>query len=359
MCDGHWKVLTNVPCVAYNETEDSLVMFHGDDFLAEGHDSSLDKLDEVLGAFEIKRLPRIGPTAGREGVFLHRTIRWNDSGFSYRPDPKHVVALIVTLSVKMRDLLHRFTRDTGKGQANTLSELSVTEKAIYMSASGLLQYIALDVVFATKEARSRTAKADMLALLLLKRHREVATTYPYQENRSQINCCTDADWAGDVTTRLSTTTGALMHGAHWQERWSATQKVRALSSGESDVYAQGSGAARGLLMKHVCHEAGETTKTLVLHCDSVASRGMAQRLGAGKCHHIEVEWLWSQQAMDDERRWATKQVPTDSNIADIGMKEPDERQNMETDEPDGNEFGCWCGVSCAADSGENHGDVAS
>ena len=61
---------------AYGETEDSLVMFHRDDFLAEAHDSSLDKLDEVLGAFEIKRLPRIGPTAGREGVFLHRTIRW-------------------------------------------------------------------------------------------------------------------------------------------------------------------------------------------------------------------------------------------------------------------------------------------
>ena len=32
-------------------------MFHGDDFLAEGDDSSLDKLDEVVGAFEIKRLP--------------------------------------------------------------------------------------------------------------------------------------------------------------------------------------------------------------------------------------------------------------------------------------------------------------
>ena len=31
LCDGHWKVLTSVPCVAYNETEDSLVMFHGDD----------------------------------------------------------------------------------------------------------------------------------------------------------------------------------------------------------------------------------------------------------------------------------------------------------------------------------------
>ena len=145
LCDGHWKVLTCVPCVAYNETEDSLVMFHGDDFLAEGHDSSLDKLDDVLEAFEIKRLPRIGPTAGREGVFLHRRIRWNESGFSYRPDPKHVDALITILSLEdARPVATPFTRDTGKGQANTLSELSETEQAIYMSGSGLLQYIALD-----------------------------------------------------------------------------------------------------------------------------------------------------------------------------------------------------------------------
>ena len=78
LCDSDWKVLTSVPCVAYNETEDSLVVFHGDDFMAEGHDSSLDKLNTVLASFEIKRLIRIGPTAGREGVFTHRTIRWTN-----------------------------------------------------------------------------------------------------------------------------------------------------------------------------------------------------------------------------------------------------------------------------------------
>ena len=31
-------------------TEDPLVMFDGDDFLAEGHDRSLDKLDEGVGS---------------------------------------------------------------------------------------------------------------------------------------------------------------------------------------------------------------------------------------------------------------------------------------------------------------------
>ena len=30
----------------------------------------------------------------------------------------------------------------------------------------------------------------------------------------------------------------------------------------------------------------------------------------------------------------------------------DERQNMEFGEPDGNDFGCWCGLSCATTNGE-------
>ena len=57
-----------------------------------------------------------------------------------------------------------------------------------MSGSGVFQYMALDrmkIVFVTREVKSRTVKADVLALLLLKRlarylvdHREVAMKYP-------------------------------------------------------------------------------------------------------------------------------------------------------------------------------------
>ena len=107
--------------------------------------------------------------------------------------PKHVDALVATLLLEdARPVATPYTRDTGKGQANTLCELSMTEKAIHMSGSGLLQYVALyrvDVVFATKAVRSRTAKGDVLALLSLKRvarhlvcHCEVALNYPYQRH---------------------------------------------------------------------------------------------------------------------------------------------------------------------------------
>ena len=56
------------------------------------------------------------------------------------------------------------------------------------------------------------------------------------------------------------------------------------------------------------------------------------------------------QAMDD-KKLPTNHVPTEPNIADIGDEGVDERQNMETDELDGNELGCWGGVPCAAARG--------
>ena len=43
---------------------------------------------------------------------------------------------------------------------------------------------------------------------------------------------------------------------------------------------------------------GEPKKTLTLHCDSVASRGMAQKF--------------------DEKKSITKHVPNEANIPDIG-----------------------------------------
>ena len=113
LCESHKKV-------HISEKEESLVLFRGDDFLAEGHESSLDKLGEVLSACEIKRLPIVGPTVGREGVFLRRRIQWNESGFPYRPDPKHVDALVEALSLEDARLVPTITRETAKEQANTL-----------------------------------------------------------------------------------------------------------------------------------------------------------------------------------------------------------------------------------------------
>ena len=83
---------------------------------------------------------------------------------------------------------------------------------------------------------------------------------------------------------------------------------------------------------------------------------MAQRLGAGKCRHIEVKWLWSQQAMD-EKKLATKHVSTVSNVADIGTKRLTSDRIWKLMNLMG--MSLVAGVSCAAANGDKHGDVES
>lgn len=328
--NGGWLPLISTSCVAYNSKEDSLLIFHGDDFLAEGHDSTLDRLDTVLQQFEIKVAPRVGPTGVSSCVFLHRKICWDASGFHYVPDGKHVQSLSKALSLEgCKPAATPSSKDTGKNNPSALEPLDYGDQKLYLSAAGLLQYIALDrpdIGYITKEVRQRVHKADILAMLMVKRASrylcsipEVRINYVYQSEPKDISCYTDSDWAGDTVTRLSTTGGAIMNGSHWLESWSVSQKIRALSSAEAEFYAQGSGAVRGLQVKHLAQEAGEPEKGLALFCDNSASRAIMQRIGAGKCRHIEVKWLWLQQA-SQEKKLHTVAVRTEYNIADIGTK---------------------------------------
>ena len=119
LCDSQWEILANLPCVGSNETEGPLAMFHENDFMTEGHNSALDKLDAMLDSDKVRRSTRIGPTACHEGLLLYRTIRWNESGCSYGPDLKQEDALTVTLLMENGRLVSTpYTRDTGRSQAD-------------------------------------------------------------------------------------------------------------------------------------------------------------------------------------------------------------------------------------------------
>ena len=335
---GGWVPIWSMACVAYNATEDSLLIFHGDDFLAEGHDSTLDKLDVVLGEFELKIAKRCGPTGVSSTEFLRRKLGWSAEGFYYVPNPKYADNLIELLGLKgAKEAATPCSKDTGRNHPDALELLPPDEKNIFLSGSGTLQYLTLDrpdLMYATKEIRSKTTAPDVLAMLMLKRAaryliglKNVVVRYLYQLAVKELTCYTDSDWAGHVITRLSTTSGMMMNGQHWIDGWALSQKVRALSSAEAEFYSQGSGAARGLAYKHMCHETGEENKELMLLCDSSASRGILQRIGAGKCRHIETKWLWIQQTMD-EKKMKTKAVRTEENVSDIGTK-PLTREQMD------------------------------
>ena len=65
----------------------------GDEFFSVGNKTSSDWMDQVMDqGFETKKKHVLGPGAGTQGSYLHRTILyWPGWGFGYQPDTKHTL----------------------------------------------------------------------------------------------------------------------------------------------------------------------------------------------------------------------------------------------------------------------------
>ena len=108
----------------------------------------------------------------------------------------------------------------------------------------------------------------------------------------------DSDWAGSEE-RYSKDAGLEFHGAHPVDSWVASDQVRALSSGEAELNGIVDGSARGIFTKHMYEEMGRTIN-IDVETDSTAAIGMCSRTVVGKTRHIQVRWLWVQDANRDK-----------------------------------------------------------
>ena len=98
----------------------------------------------------------------------------------------------------------------------------------------------------------------------------------------------------------------------------STQHVIALSSGEAELNATGRAAAGGLQSVQQLVEAGMEPKLEVL-TDRSANFGMHNRIGSGRVRHLDVKWLWTQEAVQSGR-FSLKRVSTDRNVSDLTTK---------------------------------------
>jgi len=128
----------------------------------------------------------------------------------------------------------------------------------------------------------------------------------------------DSDWAGCPSTRKSTSGGFLVLGKHLVKTWSSTQATRALSSGEADHYAIIEGASRALGVQSLMDDMGYECK-IKMRSDSSAGRAISLRKGTGKVRHLQVKYLWIQDALF-EKRLVIEKVKGIENPADIGTK---------------------------------------
>ena len=84
-----------------------------------------------------------------------------------------------------------------------------------------------------------------------------------------------------------------MLGSHCVKSWSINQHVIALSSGEAEYYGLVKGASVGLGLLGMLADVG-VNRSLVIHTDASAAKGIASRRGLGKVRHIELSELWVQ-----------------------------------------------------------------
>ena len=123
-----------------------------------------------------------------------------------------------------------------------------------------------------------------------------------------------------------------MHGSHLLESWAVFQKVCSLSSAESEFYAIGSGAARGLMIKNAINEMREAAGRddpldMTVESDSTAAKGMVQRHGVGRVRHLATRYLWIQESQRS-KDFIVSKVEGKENRADIGTK-PVDRVTLE------------------------------
>ena len=128
----------------------------------------------------------------------------------------------------------------------------------------------------------------------------------------------DANYAGCVTTRKSTTGMAFMFGQHCWKFSSLTQSVLSLSVGESEFYACTKTAAVSLGLQSIMQDWGIKIG-IIVRTDSSSTLGTSARRGAGKLRHIETPYLWLQQVRQ-RRQLQIEKFPGKTNPADLGTK---------------------------------------
>ena len=110
----------------------------------------------------------------------------------------------------------------------------------------------------------------------------------------------------------------MLIGKHMVKSWSSTQPVVALSSGEAELYALVRGASQATGLISMLADYGSSMRAKV-YVDSSAALGIVHRVGLGKTRHIDTQYLWIQERVNN-KQLAVEKVSTHDNPADVLTK---------------------------------------
>ena len=191
-----------------------------------------------------------------------------------------------------------------------MGKAEATKFRVLAARANYLAQDRVDVQYAAKEICREMARPTEIGWRKLKRLARYLLDYPraileFKKTKTEfgkdvLEVYSDSDWAGCIRTRRSTSGGVVMLNGTLVKSWSSTQATTAQSSGEAEFYAVVRAAAEGLGIKAIMEDMGYEVEVRV-HVDSSSAKSMASRTGLGKVRHMEVKFLWVQEAVRTRR----------------------------------------------------------
>ena len=325
---GKWS-----PCCFVHSGREIRAVVHGDDFTVLGHRGQLQWFRErIRERFEVKFRGMIGPGAkeGKQMIILNRMVTWTNEGSEYKADQRHAEIIVEEMHLGKQSKSAVTPGEKDKLENRDPEPLDPRGASKYRAMSARINYLAqdrTDLANTAKELSKEMANPTTSSMHKLKRTARYLIgaprfklMYPYQSDPKKIKVWTDTDFAGCLKTRKSTSAGLIRWGSHLIKSWSTNQAVTALSSGEAEYYSLVKGASNALGTRSLLEDLlVSPEEPIEIKSDASAAIGIANRVGAGKVRHIEVNQLWLQEKVFKGEIVITK-VKGEQNLADASTK---------------------------------------
>jgi hypothetical protein len=267
---------------------------------------------------------------------LNRQLRWTGKTIEYEADEKHALEIVreMGLDSESKGLEAPYAKDEvndgdeEEEDQSVLLEPEDARKFRGLAARG--NYLAqdrMDIQYAAKEICRYMAAPRFKAWSRLKRLGRYLLVYPrliwrFTDDGSHegdfIDVYSDSDWAGNKITRKSTSGGVASISGGALKHWSSTQGTVAMSVGEAEYYAMVKAAAEGLGIQSLAKDLGYDFG-LRIWVDSTTAKAIASRIGLGRVRHMEVKYLWAQEAHKNAR-FQIRKIASERNPSDVLTK---------------------------------------
>ena len=109
-----------------------------------------------------------------------------------------------------------------------------------------------------------------------------------------------------------------MHGKDFIKAWTKQRSMVATSTAEAELYVGNRAATLSIGVQALAKDLGRVVP-IRLHIDSSAALSIKSRTGLGKAKHIEIQHLWFQEAVRNNKL-AVEKIPSETNSSDLGTK---------------------------------------